>query len=44
MTRLQQLLNQQQVDEDSVAELLARIRLQSRQASQEHRTAEQATP
>jgi len=32
MTRLQQLLSQQPVDAPSVAELLARIRLQTRQA------------
>ena len=32
MTRLQQLLSQQAVDAPSVAELLARIRLQTQQA------------
>ena len=32
MTRLQQLLSQQPVDAPSVAELLARIRLQTQQA------------
>jgi len=32
MTRLQQLLSQQPVDAPSVAALLARIRLQTRQA------------
>ena len=32
MTRLQQLLTQQPVDGPSVAELLARIRLQTKQA------------